>query len=250
MSRSTGRRAFLFLLAAAVAVWGAGCGDTGGDSTTIYNVSDVPDVLLYASNPEVYFDPGNSAAHASNLKAALMDAGLSVELLFQIQPDKLTRRANVRQIFAVPTLAFAPAFTPNDENVIADFVYSGGTLLICRASTNNDLALIHNVFGITLTFGGAGTYALDASAAAGTPFEGGPATLLDNYETYSISINANFISAGGKAIYRTASPNSVVSVFPFGSGSIVILGWTWYDAFPVGGQDGGWNDVLIRATQL
>ena len=32
-----------------------------------------------------------------------------------------------------------------------------------------------------------------------------------------------------------------------GGGYILYLGWTWYDAFPTGIQDGGWLNVLDRA---
>src|SRR5262249_55922609 len=35
----------------------------------------------------------------------------------------------------------------------------------------------------------------------------------------------------------------------FGSGKIIFLGWNWYDAVPLGRQDGGWLTVLSSAIE-
>jgi hypothetical protein len=31
---------------------------------------------------------------------------------------------------------------------------------------------------------------------------------------------------------------------PYGDGFVYVLGWDWYDAQPVGNEDGGWNHLL------
>jgi hypothetical protein len=32
-------------------------------------------------------------------------------------------------------------------------------------------------------------------------------------------------------------------------GAIIVIGWDWFNAVPRGGNDGGWVDVLGRATR-
>jgi hypothetical protein len=38
-------------------------------------------------------------------------------------------------------------------------------------------------------------------------------------------------------------------VIPNGSGNVILLGWDWYDAAPVGAEDGGWNAVFEAAVR-
>ena len=91
-----------------------------------------------------------------------------------------------------------------------------------------------------------GTYELNATDAAGTSFEGGPATIPSPSATVAVSAT---LPTGSLSIYTTVggSDPSVV-VIPHGSGEIILMGWDWFNAAPVGTEDGGWLDVLSRAT--
>ena len=51
-------------------------------------------------------------------------------------------------------------------------------------------------------------------------------------------------------IYEGSGPNqSVVTMIPYGSGKIYVLGWDWFDASPLGGEDGGWLSLLESILQ-
>jgi len=58
------------------------------------------------------------------------------------------------------------------------------------------------------------------------------------------------LPTGALSIYENGGNASVWTV-GVGSGSLVFLGWDWFDAVPGGGsQDGGWVDVLDRAVRV
>jgi hypothetical protein len=87
------------------------------------------------------------------------------------------------------------------------------------------------------------------AAAAGTPFEGGPATLPLNLSSVD-AVLASSLPPEAVQIYTDAAGNSVVTQIPSQGGSIVILGWDWFDAAPLGSQDGGWLAVLGSAASI
>jgi hypothetical protein len=102
-------------------------------------------------------------------------------------------------------------------------------------------------------------FTLDASAAAGTVFEGGPATLPQNQPCggggCTTGVLASSLPPGSKIIYKDANGTAVVALIPptgsvTGEGNIVIFGWDWFDAFPIGTADGGWQEVLDRAASI
>jgi hypothetical protein len=51
-------------------------------------------------------------------------------------------------------------------------------------------------------------------------------------------------------IYEGSGPNqSLVTMIPYGSGKIHVLGWDWFDAAPIGAEDGGWLHLLESILQ-
>jgi hypothetical protein len=50
-------------------------------------------------------------------------------------------------------------------------------------------------------------------------------------------------------MYADASGNAVVAVIPYGSGHVVVLGWDFYAAWPLGTTDGGWVNVFYASLQ-
>jgi hypothetical protein len=61
----------------------------------------------------------------------------------------------------------------------------------------------------------------------------------------------NGFTEGVKIIYHNTERLSDVAVaqFPLGEGSIVYFGWGWWNAFPVGTQDGGWLALLDETIE-
>ena len=148
------------------------------------------------------------------------------------------------------------AFGPGAADEIAAFVSAGGGLVIHGtnfggfAGEEVDVDFLNDVFGFSVIDGTSflGGNASITGDAAGTAFDGGPATLPNNDGTSSL-LPAS-LPAGSKVIYEDdATLETVVALMPHDSGKIAYLGWDWYDAVPVGGLDGGWNDVLDRAIE-
>jgi len=83
------------------------------------------------------------------------------------------------------------------------------------------------------------------SAAAGTAFAGGPATLDSQNATWAVVAP---LPDGGRAIYGQESA-AMVAHFDEGFGQVVFLGWDWFDAAPLGPVDGGWLGVLDAAVR-
>jgi hypothetical protein len=83
----------------------------------------------------------------------------------------------------------------------------------------------------------------------GTPFANGPATLPINLNAVDTVLPGSLPSSqtqpvASKVIYQDEAGNAVVAQIGYGNGNILILGWDWFDATPVGSQDGGWLALL------
>lgn len=104
---------------------------------------------------------------------------------------------------------------------------------------------LSEIFGFSMVSAATNSASGLTAAAAGTAFAGGPASLPWNDAT------GGFLSAslpgGSLAIYESNGV-ATVSLTQFGAGQILHLGWDWFDAKPVGNQDGGWLDVLNRGV--
>ena len=141
------------------------------------------------------------------------------------------------------------ALSDDAKDRIQSFVEDGGNLVISASYGNNDENLINDIFGFSITSGSiewSNVPTFDKTAAAsGTPFDAGPSQLNNPDGTYSWDINS--LPAGAEVIYSDGD-NAAVVVIPVGSGQITFLAYDWYNAAPVGAQDGGWSDVLDIAV--
>jgi hypothetical protein len=130
------------------------------------------------------------------------------------------------------------------QSAIADYVTSGGSLII-HGDGSSGISLLNGLFGFALSILGYASSQLDAAVAAGTPFEGGPASLPD--PSYTPGVARSSLPAGALDLYHDTDSNYVFTV-PFGAGQITRLGWDWFNAVPLGSEDGGWIEVLGRAV--
>jgi hypothetical protein len=141
--------------------------------------------------------------------------------------------------------------------MLATFVNGGGTLIMFDPGVGDPLAVLNGAFpGFNLTSAGAavGTIA-KAPGAANTPFANGPATLPANLNAVDTVLASSLpgsptVPATSRIIYGDANGNAAVALISYGSGNIVILGWDWFNAQPVGTQDGGWLEVLDTAADI
>lgn len=104
---------------------------------------------------------------------------------------------------------------------------------------------LNTVFGFSLSESGLSTVTSSTltAAAAGTEFAG-EAPSLTNFSGTSALTG---LPGGSTSIYESGGA-STVAIMPFGAGDIVYIGWDWFDAAPLGSEDGGWLSVLDTAV--
>lgn len=137
------------------------------------------------------------------------------------------------------------------KSVITDFVADGGGFLINGTVSSRATDFLNDLFGFSLSGGSTGSTSgsfLDTVGAASTAFAGGPGLIAAN--DAATGILTTTLPTDAARIY-TGSGHSDVALLPFGNGKVIYLGWDWFNSAPrfVGGQDGGWNDVLDLAVQ-
>jgi len=253
-----GRRGVVWTLSGALlAAAAAGCNHDSGDGTTtssLFKASNARvSVALLTNDLYVDYSVGDNGSEGSNMEVTLPSLGFTTQSFTDVSATGLSAALRGKDALVIPELENGDLdadLTPGAAGVIVDFVDAGGTLLLFGSSTDEAIALLNNRFGFALAEGSSSDpYPIDAAGAAGTPFQGGPATLPYNDDT--TSFDATTLPAGTKVVYRDASAgDAIVALIPYGSGWIVFLGYDWYDGAPVGSQDGGWNDVLSRALNV
>ena len=193
-------------------------------------------------------DDSPAEAEATNVKASLTSLGHQVSAFQGTSAAAWSAAVAGRQELVIPELEkgdLAAALDESAQGVVAAFVAGGGTLIKMVAQPR-DLGFLNEVFNYTMSTGGVvGPFAI-RSDAIGTRFQQGPGLLLSN----STVLGLQGLAGNARTIYQDGDTGDpVVASIPFGSGSVIVLGWDWRDAQPRGAQDGGWLDVLDRAVQ-
>jgi hypothetical protein len=213
----------------------------------------------------LFFDPvyvDTSAppdGEATNLQASLTSLGDNVTTFVGTSASAIDAAVAGKSVLAFPELEkqdLSPDLDVNAHLAISLFVGQGGTLLMVAPGSGDPLAVVNESFNSAFQMTATtvtGPITLNAAAANGTAFAGGPATLAVNNATTAVL--ASSLPPSARIIYADANGNSVVTLLPpdpssTGNGNIVILGWDWFDAAPTGSQDGGWLAVLSRASRV
>ncbi len=187
------------------------------------------------------------AAEADNARAALRAHHHTTFRLVQVDADAIAAALAPAHVLVIPELErgdFAAALTPDARAVIRSFVEAGGGMIVHGTSDNRAANLLNTLFGWRVTTAVVGR-SLRTNGAAGTEFAGGPQELRANTRTRGLE-NAS-LPPGARRIYVSELRSAVV-LFPVGVGSVIYLGWDWFDGKPRGVQDGGWFDVLGSAV--
>ncbi len=212
-----------------------------------------------AANVALFFNAAfvdtatDGSGEAYNLQQGLIAQGHTVTTFTGITKADFDAVLSTNSILVIPELQngnLSPALSQDAALRIAVFVNNGGTLMMFDPGDGDPLAVLNKAFGFELTSAGGavGTIA-KTPAAVGTPFESGPATLpinlnaTDTILASSLPTNGSF-PVSSSIIYADDNGNAVVAMITVGGGHIVVLGWDWFDAQPVGTQDGGWLSVL------
>jgi hypothetical protein len=218
-------------------------------------------VPAFAANVALFFDPTyvdtatDGTGEAYNLQQGLIAQGHTVTTFTGTSAQAFNTALAGKSILVIPELQnnnLSPALDQEAAFTISLFVNNGGTLMMFDPGDGDPLAVLNKAFpGFQLTSAGGavGTIA-KAPGAVGTPFENGPATLpinlnaTDTILTSSLPASGLSFPASSRVIYADDNGNAVVAMITVGGGHIVVFGWDWFDAAPVGSQDGGWLSVL------
>jgi uncharacterized repeat protein (TIGR01451 family) len=206
----------------------------------------------------VVFDDGNYVdtvappdSESDNIQASASSFGHSVTTITGITAADFTSGLAGQQVLLIPDLEIAdlaPDLVTEVQDLIRNFVSSGGRLVITNSDDNSNAGnFLNTVFGFSLTSDTSNTEVTsDISAAAGqTLFAGQIATLPANDATMGLGN----LPTGGISVYDTAFNSSMVLIIPSGQGEIIYLGYDWFNSDPptAGQQDGGWQAVLAAA---
>ncbi|MBR9858277.1 MAG: DUF4347 domain-containing protein, partial [Gammaproteobacteria bacterium] len=111
------------------------------------------------------------------------------------------------------------------KTTMKDWVGAGGVMMMTGTYGSNDTDFLNTIFGWDLTTQSGSSWNLNTSNAAGTPFAGGPSSLDNPSATDSIGKGT---VEGFSAIYGT-DDNATVAVINYGSGTVIFLGFDFYD---------------------
>jgi len=190
-------------------------------------------------------DPASGDSEAENVKASLISFGHNVKRFEGTGSGAFSHALAGARLLVIPELEdgdLAPALSPRAIHTIRTYVATGGGLIVFDNKVAN---LLNTVFGYSVAAGSDTGPATRTGEVAGTAFAGGPAMLTNNDATRALD-NAS-LPAGASIMYVDGT-SSWVTAFSYGSGEIVFLAWDWFDAKPVGSQNGGWLPVLRRAV--
>ena len=192
----------------------------------------------------------NSGAESDNLQASLAALGHTAKPFVGITAADFSAGLAGANALLIPEQEngnLAPNLSGDAVHMIRSYVASGGGLIIHGDFQDTGAAdFLNRVFGIVVTEGQSPGVTTRQPYADGTAFASGPATLpANNGMDYLTGL-----PAGATPIY-TNGANASVAAFAFGDGVVVFLGWDWFNSAPpnVGGQDGGWQNVLGRAVK-
>ncbi|MCP5149181.1 MAG: hypothetical protein H6983_11845 [Ectothiorhodospiraceae bacterium] len=218
-----------------------------------------PRVALLGDSTYVEYIPGNDGAEASNMEQSLLNLGADVNVFTGVGATALSAALAGRQALVIPDLERAPAtsFTdaldPAARSVLTDYVEDGGVLVVVADAGNRSETLLGALFGFSLVRGtAAASYPLNAAAAAGSPFASLVGSIGPTNATRPPTVAS--LPVGARAIYRNqdnpATDTAAVWAVPVGRGWVAYFGWDWFDAAPVGAEDGGLLDVLGAVIDL
>jgi hypothetical protein len=176
----------------------------------------------------LYTDPLQESAL---LAASLTALGHSYSTFSGITAADWTTATAGRPLLVIPELDrgdLYSALSVEARAAIAAYVSAGGGLIMFDRTTSapRTINMLNGIFGFSLTPGTVdGDQTLNASAAAGTAFAGGPATLPDANATEGMSTAS--LPVGAKSIYQQDASTSLF-VTDFGAGKIAFLGFDWF----------------------
>jgi len=209
-------------------------------------------IALFYNSSYVDTTTGTSG-EAYNMRQALLAKGYIVSTFTGLSEADFQSALSAADALLIPELEFgnlAAALSPTVHSVISNYVVNGGCMVLNGQFDGNNATFYNTVLGRSVT--GAIAYITGTStqtaAAAGTAFAGGTLLLPGNNGSYPWRKNS--LPPGALSIYEVHSGGvwySTVAIIPENFGRVIFMSHDWFDAVPVGSQDGGWDNTLGRA---
>ncbi len=218
-------------------------------------VSVAQNVGVFYNSNYTQIDEGNLFAEGSNLKRALETLPFGVNVFNNFKIGTISSVLGASDMIVIPELERGNIFndmSSESRDFVRQYVANGGGLVICGVvapnedNTANAMKFLNGMFDFSL--------ASDHFLLTGTSEMNSENTVNTHFENLDIKINNNnstsFITSalpdGATALYSNMDDHSetTIALLPYGKGKIIYLGWGWWNAQPVGAQDGGWMDIL------
>jgi hypothetical protein len=229
--------------------------DDGGQfNETIERVKDYAgitkttgDNYIFVNNDFVDYYEGSTETsdEANNLIAMFDESGVVYKKFTDIDGRTFSSLDNMDKLI-IPELDandLLPSLTSDARNAITDFVDGGGTLIMFEPNVGDVIDVLNELFGWSLNTSESEVSEPIAITEAGAIlFPDESATLPDLSATDSLDTTT--LPVNSVSIYTDDNDETIVAKMPYGDGFVYVLGWDWYDAQPVGNEDGGWNHLL------
>ena len=227
--------------------------DDGGQfNETIERVKDyagitktIGDNYIFVNNNFVDYYEGSTSVsdEANNLIAMFDESGIVYKKFTDIDGRTFSYLDNMDKLI-IPELDegdLLPSLTSDARNAITDFVNGGGTLIMFEPDNGDVIDVLNELFGWSLETNGV-SEPIDITEAGAILFPDESSDLPDLSATDSLDTST--LPVDSVSIYTDDNDQTVVAKMPYGDGFVYVLGWDWYDAQPVGEEDGGWNHLL------
>lgn len=191
-------------------------------------------------DPAVVDSANGLSSESDTVQQALTALGHDVTPFGGLDGGAFTAALSGQLNLVLPEPEIGPLtqLAPEAVTRIVDFVFNGGRLVAIFPATRM-VNFLNSAFGFALGYTGCQSAGL-IDDTAGTGFESSVASI--GCMNATVTLVGSTLPAGAQSVYTNAQGNSLVAFLPFGSGSIVTLGWDFFNAAPLGSV--GANDWL------
>jgi|GEM_PF-6840827 len=217
----------------------------------------------FASKIALFYDPlyvdineGNIFAEASNLKASLELLGHET-LLYTDFSNIVGADFDLVIIPELEKIGIVENLSSDQFSLYQNYVEDGGSIIIMGVVSgsefqgDNAINFINKINGSDLSIGGP---VLEGTCIKNQNFTGmGFSSVPDEIDNNNavVYIQPNFSEEINVLYYNKENPSeAAVAELKVGKGSLMYFGWGWWNASPIGSQDGGWLSLLDSAIDV
>ncbi len=220
----------------------ANLADTLGAGTILNDDLQQGAVGIFDNATYVDTTSGGNGAESDNLQATVASLGFVVATFTDLAvgvnsyPQLIIPEQEVRSLG--PDLPLAT------RSATSNFVFNGGKLIVHGTAGGASATLLNTIFGFAVQEISSASFNTRSAEAGDTAFGDDPPTIPDLSATTLLTRQS--LPPNARNIY-TNNAGSVVVLIEYGNGLIIFIGWDWFNAAPLGIENGGWLNVLNSA---